>query len=139
MLMSPLQVTSPPVLPTSLPVDSPQGSPAAGGSEVVTSFDQQGFPVLVTVTPGEATAPKQYNNQGFLITTSASLASRSSPTAVLENAASSPIAEAESSRTTTSAVVTKIGTPSSEAPATVQRYGTMLAITSCVLAGMLFP
>lgn len=137
MLIIPLQVTSPPVSPTSSPGDLPQGSAAAGGSEVVTSFNQQGFPVLVTVTPGEATAPKQYDNQGFLITTSASLAPRSSPTALVENAASSPVAEAESSRTTTSAVVTKVVTPSSEAATTFERYGTLLAIISCILAGTL--
>ena len=93
--------------------------------------------MLVTVTLGEATAPKQYDNQGFLITSSASLAPRSSPTAILENAATAPVAQAQSSPTTTSAVVTKIVTKTSGAAAIFEIYDTMLAIASCLVAGML--
>ena len=39
---------------------------------MVTIFDQQGFPSAVTQPIGAATAAKHYNDQGFLITPSAS-------------------------------------------------------------------
>lgn len=59
--------------PGQAPYSSP-GSPAsifgaaAGGGEVTTVFDQRGFPVVITVTPGATTLPRVYNEQGFLVT-----------------------------------------------------------------------
>ena len=76
---------------TSLPADSQQGSPGDGGYEVVTSFNQEGFPEIVTEQAGAATAVKSYNEQGFLITSSPTITTRASPTALAESAASSPI------------------------------------------------
>lgn len=37
--------------------------------ETVTSYDEQGFPTLVTIDPAALTAPKSYDSQGFLIST----------------------------------------------------------------------
>ncbi|KAK3175055.1 hypothetical protein OEA41_002301 [Lepraria neglecta] len=129
-------VTSPPVSPTSSPEDSQPDSPAAGGSEVVTSFNGKGFPVIVTQAPGAATTVKHYDNQGFLITTGAALASPASPTALAENPASSPVAAAESSASS-SPVVTKTVTPKSQASSRFQGFEFILGTVSCILAGML--
>jgi hypothetical protein len=118
-------------------VDSQQGSPAAGGSEIFTSFDQQGFPVVVTQAPGAATAVKHYDDQGFLITTGAALASRASPTALAENAVSSPLAAAESTAAS-SPVVTKIVSQKSQASSRFQGFGLVLGAASCILAKIYF-
>ena len=68
-----------------------------GGYEVVTTYDQQGFPETITQLAGAATAVKSYNEQGFLITNSPSLTPRASPTALADNAASSAIVAAGTS------------------------------------------
>lgn len=85
------QVTSLQVLSTSLPADSQQGSPGDGGYELVTSYNQQGFPEIITQQAGAATAVKSYNEQGFLVTDSPTITTRASPTALADSAASSPI------------------------------------------------
>ncbi|KAI4247506.1 MAG: hypothetical protein L6R40_001454 [Gallowayella cf. fulva] len=66
------------VSPTSSPSDSSGASPADGGLETVTAYDQRGFPTVIVQVKG---ASKHYNDQGFLITDSPVLAARSSPTA----------------------------------------------------------
>jgi hypothetical protein len=43
----------------------------APGLEVVTRYDQQGFPVVVTVDPAAANGPKSFDSQGLLITSTA--------------------------------------------------------------------
>ena len=68
-----------------------------GGYEVVTSYNQQGFPEIVTQLAGAGTAMKSYNQQGFLITDSPSLTTRASPTALAQSAVSSPIVAAGAS------------------------------------------
>lgn len=85
------QVTSPQVSSTSLPADSQQGSPGDAGYEIVTSYNQQGFPEIITQQAGAATGVKSYNEQGFLITSSPTITTLASPTALADSAASSPI------------------------------------------------
>ncbi|KAL8743311.1 MAG: hypothetical protein Q9190_004324 [Brigantiaea leucoxantha] len=69
--------TPPPASPTSPPSDSLQDSPLDAGFEIVTGWDQRGFPTTMTQAIG---ATKKYDEQGFLITpTPSPLAQRSSP------------------------------------------------------------
>ncbi|KAL8999222.1 MAG: hypothetical protein Q9169_001887 [Polycauliona sp. 2 TL-2023] len=63
---------------TSLPLAASVVSPADGGLETVTAYDQRGFPTVIVQAKG---ASKHYNDQGFLITDSPALAARASPTA----------------------------------------------------------
>lgn len=56
----------------------------------MTTYNQQGFPEVITQPAGAATAVKSYNEQGFLITNSPSLSTRATPTALADSAASSP-------------------------------------------------
>lgn len=42
-----------------------QASSLAAGAEIVTEFNGQGFPVIMTLAAGQA---KSYDNQGFLVT-----------------------------------------------------------------------
>ncbi|KAK5008316.1 transglycosylase, partial [Cryomyces antarcticus] len=63
-----------PLAPTVFTSWSPVLLPAsslASGPEVVTSYDQRGFPTLVTVVPGASTLPKSWDSRGFLITVAA--------------------------------------------------------------------
>ncbi|KAL8690227.1 MAG: hypothetical protein Q9218_004278 [Villophora microphyllina] len=76
--------TSQAVSSTSSPSDLSGGSAAGGGLETVTGYDQRGFPTTMVQVQGAA---KQYNEQGFLITPTPSLAGRSSPTAGVAQAA----------------------------------------------------
>ena len=76
-----------------------------GGYEVVTSYNQQGFPEIITQPAGAATAMKSYNQQGFLITDSPSLTTRASATALVDSSVSSPIVAAGASA---SSKVTKV-------------------------------
>ena len=108
------QVTSPLVWSTSLPADSQQGSPGDGGYEVVTSYNQQGFPEIVTQQAGAATAVKSYNEQGFLITNSPTITTRASPTALADSAAGSPVVTTGPS---TSQKVTKVVSASAKGAA----------------------
>ncbi|KAL8845606.1 MAG: hypothetical protein Q9176_000242 [Flavoplaca citrina] len=66
------------VPPTSSPLAASGASPADGGLETVTAYDQRGFPTVIVQAKG---ASKQYNDQGFLITDSPTLAALASPTA----------------------------------------------------------
>ncbi|KAL8818387.1 MAG: hypothetical protein Q9223_002963 [Gallowayella weberi] len=66
------------VSPTPSPSPSSGASPADGGLETVTGYDQRGFPTVIVQVKG---ASKHYNDQGFLITDGPALAARSSPTA----------------------------------------------------------
>ena len=66
----------------SSPAVSPQASPSAAGAEVVTEWNGQGFPVVVTQSAGQA---KSYDNQGFLVT-SAPAAPAPSKTSVAQAA-----------------------------------------------------
>ncbi|KAL8704176.1 MAG: hypothetical protein Q9201_002674 [Fulgogasparrea decipioides] len=78
--------TSPPDSSTSSPSDLSGASPADGGLETITGYDQRGFPTTVVQVKGAA---KHYNDQGNLITATPSLAPRSSPTTVYAQAADS--------------------------------------------------
>ena len=113
------QQTTPPVVSTTSPSDSPPASPLAGGLETVTAYDQRGFPTVVTQVKG---ATKHYNEQGFLITSP--IAARSSPTAANVQAA-------ESAATTSDKVV-KITKSSAAAH---EREWTLVSLTAgCSLA-----
>ncbi|KAI9803775.1 MAG: hypothetical protein M1825_001655 [Sarcosagium campestre] len=59
-----------PLQPSSLSpaLGSPGPVAAAGGGNVVTKFNDQGFPTTVTELPGASNEPKQYDSKGFLIT-----------------------------------------------------------------------
>ncbi|KAI4173308.1 MAG: hypothetical protein LQ343_003019 [Gyalolechia ehrenbergii] len=78
--------TSTPVLSTSSPQDLSGPSPADGGLETVTAFDQRGFPTTIVQAKG---ATRRYDDQGFLITATPPLAERSSPTAAYAQVADS--------------------------------------------------
>ncbi|KAL6714618.1 transglycosylase [Lecanora helva] len=102
-------VTSPPVSPTSSPADLQQGSPADGGYEAITSYDQQGFPVVVTQPVGGASDAKHYDDKGFLITTTAAaLDPRSSPEAVPDNSMISPVQAMAASASSATPEVSKV-------------------------------
>lgn len=107
-------VTFPQVLSTSLPADSQQVSPGAAGYEVVTSYNQQGFPEIITQSAGAASAVKSYDEQGFLITASPSFTTRASSTALADSAVSSPVVAAGASA---SQKVTKVVSASAKAAA----------------------
>ncbi|KAI4259583.1 MAG: hypothetical protein LQ352_000651 [Teloschistes flavicans] len=96
--------TSQPVSSTSSPSDLSGASAVDGGVVTVTGYDQRGFPTTMVQVQG---GPKSYNEQGFLITSTPSLAARSSPTAVAQAADSETTAAAEANKkvTKTSAAV----------------------------------
>ncbi|KAL9100782.1 MAG: hypothetical protein Q9163_003878 [Psora crenata] len=81
-------VTSQPTSPSSSPEDSQQPSPT-DGYEVLTTYNQQGFPVVATQAESEATAVKHYDDRGFLIPNGPILVTRASPTADDQRPASS--------------------------------------------------
>ncbi|KAL9129632.1 MAG: hypothetical protein Q9217_001950 [Psora testacea] len=83
-------VTSPLISSSSSPQGSQQDSPA-GGYEVVTRYNGQGSPVVMSEAKSEATAVQHYDDKGFLITTRPALASRASPTAGSETLVSSHV------------------------------------------------
>lgn len=81
-------------LPTSSPASSPQDSPVgmdAAGLEVVTRYNEQGFPTVVTEPQAAATAAKHYDEKGFLITSGPALVTAPTPTAPLVVAASAGV------------------------------------------------
>lgn len=93
-----------------------QDSAGAAGYETVTTYNDQGFPVVVTQPAGYATAAKKYNDQGFLITPSPILDTRSTPTASAANGAGSAngetvVAAADGSSSSAPAVSKVSGTP----------------------------
>ncbi|OCL03827.1 glycoside hydrolase family 16 protein [Glonium stellatum] len=90
----------------------PLVSSTAGGSEVITTYDQQGFTTLVTVAAGALTRPKSYDWRGFLITDAPSTptASATALANVLENHA------VNSSNTATSESVSPVQATHSSAP-----------------------
>jgi len=73
---------------TSSPAVFSLASPSAG-LEVITSYDEQGFPTVVTVDSAAATSPKGYDSQGFLITAAPATATAASLTTALAQAAQS--------------------------------------------------
>ncbi|KAL8950259.1 MAG: hypothetical protein Q9222_003703 [Ikaeria aurantiellina] len=81
--------TTPTASSTSSPPQSSAASPADGGLETITAYDQRGFPTVIVQVKG---ATKHYDNQGFLITTTPVLAVRSSPTTVSAQAGESVVA-----------------------------------------------
>lgn len=108
----------------------------AGGYEVITSYNQQGFPVLITQPIAEATAAKHYDDQGFLITTGAALASRSSPTSVAQNVASPAV---EAAAATVSSAPPKVSQVSaaSRAATGFQEFGLLVSAVCSILSGFL--
>ncbi|KAI4216874.1 MAG: hypothetical protein LQ351_000823 [Letrouitia transgressa] len=100
--------TAPPGSPTSLPSDSSPGSHLGPGLEVVTGWDQRGFPTTITQAVG---ATKRYDEQGFLITpTPSPLAARSDPTAEnLRAADSQPTADTQVKKVSTNAAAPRFG------------------------------
>ncbi|OCK80134.1 glycoside hydrolase family 16 protein [Lepidopterella palustris CBS 459.81] len=77
-----------PASSTSFSAALPSVSSTAGESEVITTYDQQGFVTVVTVAAGASTLAKSYDWRGFLITDTPSAAAATTPTTlanVLEN------------------------------------------------------
>lgn len=103
-----LQPTPPVGSPTPSPVPSPQPSVSAaagGGLDVVTTYNEQGFPVITTQPAALVTAAKHFDDKGFLITATPALTAISSPTAVLaagETAKISIVAKANSGSSSSS-------------------------------------
>lgn len=141
-----LQVTSPAASSTSSPSASqPDISQAQGGqSEVTTTYDQQGFPVVVTQQPGAGNAPKSYDDRGFLITAGPALESRSAPTAIANNAANaadsgtmSATPSVEVAAESASPSVAKVSPSATGAGARVEGLGMMFVAVSGILGGVL--
>ncbi|KAF2457595.1 concanavalin A-like lectin/glucanase domain-containing protein [Lineolata rhizophorae] len=65
-------LTASPVSSPALSQPAPSSAAApdqpAGGYEVITTYDQQGFTTLLTVPAGHETMPRVYDSQGFLVT-----------------------------------------------------------------------
>ena len=119
-------------------MDSQQGSPADGGYETVTSYDQQGFPVAITRPVGGTSAAKHYDNQGFLITTAGgNLAPRSSPEPVADDKASSVVLAAAATVSSSAPEVSKISAASRTASG-FEGFALLLSGLSCILGGILF-
>lgn len=134
LMMNP-QVTSPPVSPTSSPAGSQQGSHVPGGYEVVTTYNEQGFPVVVTQPAGYASAIKHYNDQGFLVTSGAVLESRSAPTAAPKNAVGSGVRAAADSASPSVATVSPSATTG--AASRLGGVGTTLTAVFGIFCGIL--
>ena len=130
-----IQVTSPPSSPTSLPADLQQDSPAAGGFETITTYDQQGFPVVVTQPSGATTAAKHYDDQGFLITTAATLASRASPTSAGEGVANSAATAQAATVTSAPPQISKISA-GVQRPIGLEIFWMFLSAVSCTVGAM---
>ena len=130
--MSKQQVTSHPASPSPSSGSSPPVSAApAAGYEVVTTFDQQGFPVTVTQAVGAASAPKHYDEQGFLITTSAAaLDTRSTqaPVAMEKDVVSSKVIAVADSATASSGMAKTTSAPSTGAANRLDGYRMMGAV-----------
>ncbi|OAP55963.1 hypothetical protein AYL99_10115 [Fonsecaea erecta] len=54
---------------------------ASASLEVVTSYNEQGFPTLITINPAAPTTPKSYDSQGFPITSTNPISESTSPPA----------------------------------------------------------
>ncbi|MCJ1273368.1 hypothetical protein MMC21_001159 [Puttea exsequens] len=128
-------ITSPPASPSLSPADSRQDLHAVIGPEIHTSFNEQGFPVVVTVAPGAANAPKHYDDKGFLITRS-TLSQRASPSSVVENTASKPVITAQAAESSTPPKVSKVSA-SSQAASKLEGFGLLLGAAYCILSGMI--
>jgi hypothetical protein len=105
----------------------------AAGYEVVTTYDQQGFPVTVTQAIGAASAPKHYNEQGFLITTSAAATaldtrSTQAPVPAEKNVASSDVIAAADSATSSSGSAKTTSAPPTGAANRLDGYRMMGAV-----------
>ena len=83
-------IALPTLSPASSPEDSPVG-PDAGGLEVITRYNEQGFPTVVTEPLAPATAAKHFDEKGFLITSAPALGTVPTVTAPLVVAASAGV------------------------------------------------
>ena len=125
-----LQSTSLPASSSSSPAVSPQALPSAGGSEVITTYDDKGFLTTMTVPAGWQTVVKSYNEQGFPITA----APTSTPAAALQAEAVSTVDGAGGSllaSSTTKAAPTGAATRSAS-------FGLPLSFSISVLVLILF-
>lgn len=97
-----------PSLPTStLQVSSPQASPAGGGYNISTGWDQQGFATTYTVADSAATQKPQYNQQGFLVTSTPTI--QPSAQAVDSTNSAAPKVQVHEAVTTGGAKANKVG------------------------------
>ena len=131
------QVTSHPVAPSSSPEGSRPDSPIPAGYELITTYNQQGFPEVATVPVGWASAPKHYNDQGFLITAASPLDSRSSPTAAADDPASTPsvAVQAVAETASTAPSVSKVAAPNANSASNLQGYGVVLSASLAIIFG----
>lgn len=100
-------------------------------------FDGQGFPIIVTQAAGAASVVKHYDNQGFLITTTAALASRSSPTEASADIASSPVVAAQAVQSSNPPEFSKVSASSQVLPR-LDGFRLVLSAACCMLGGMIF-
>ena len=110
------------------------------GYEVVTTYNQQGFPVAVTQAIGAASAPKHYNEQGFLITSAAATAldtrSTQAPAVAEKDVVSSDIiANADSSTSSSSGSAKTTSAPPTGAATRLDGYRIMGAVL--ILCGVM--
>ncbi|MCJ1239398.1 hypothetical protein MMC14_007394 [Varicellaria rhodocarpa] len=105
------QLTSLPILSTSslAPLPSASSLVVGGGSNIITTYNQQGFLTVITEPNGWPTASKSYDTQGFLITPAPSVPVSSSKTTVAISQEAAQLA----STSTLSVAVTKVASAAS--------------------------
>ena len=130
------QATSPPTSPSSSPGASQQGSPA-GGYEVVTTFNQQGFPVVVTQPKAEATAVKHYDDKGFLITTAPAQPTHASAKAGSQNVASPKVEAIAASASSIAPSISKTTMAPTSAASRFELSGVLLMALLVLLEGFI--
>ncbi len=93
--------------------------------------------MVITQPVAEAAAAKHYNDQGFLITTGAALASRSSPTSVADKVAS-PAGEAAAATVPAASPKVSQVSAGSRAISGLQEVGLLVSAVCSVLGGVYF-
>jgi len=110
---------------------SPSSPPSGGGVETITGWDDRGFPTTYTVASGYNTAPKSYDQQGFLITTTPT-----ATTATAAATANTAVTQAPCLGSNCGLNGKVIGTSSSEAAAPREtfawRNGAMLGVVAAL-------
>lgn len=107
-----IQTLQSPSLPTSTSqVSLPQASAAGGGYSISTGWDQQGFATTYTVADSAATQKPQYNQQGFLVTSTPTVQSSFTPAAqgVDSTSSAAPKVQVHEAATTGGARANKVG------------------------------
>ena len=99
-----------------------------------TGFDQQGFPTVVTLPPGYATASKSYDSQGFLITSGPAAPAASSSSVAGTAAATNAVGQKSSDQ---SGIVNSDAGATAGAAACTKEVGASLSLLLSLVLGAL--